>query len=90
MVMVESEGIIINARVKIESNLRKDKAFDEKSATDILEFGAVLDIMEKGGLVTKTNEGKYFMTKKGQGEQVRGFSLMGPGPHKIVKFSRNK
>ncbi len=85
---VEVEGIIINARVKIESALKKTKSFDEKSATEILEFHAVLDIMEKGGLVGRTPEGKFYMTKKGQEKQIRGFSLKGPG--KIVRFSRNK
>jgi hypothetical protein len=87
---VEAEGIIINARVKIETTLKKDKAFDKESATDILEFGAVLDIMQKAGLVEKTGEGKYYMTKKGQDSQIRGFSLIGPGKHKFVRFSRNK
>lgn len=90
MTEVEAEGIIINARVKIESTLKKDKAFDKESATDILEFGAVLDIMQKGGLIEKTADGKYYMTKKGQNKQVRGFSLTGPGKHRIVRFSRNK
>jgi len=90
MTEVEAEGIIINARVKIESTLKKDKAFDKESATSILEYGAVLDIMQKGGLVEKTAEGKYYMTKKGQDKQIRGFALSGPGKRKFVRFSRNK
>jgi hypothetical protein len=88
--MVEAEGIIINARVKIETALKKDKAFDKETATGILEYGAVLDIMQKGGLVEKTADGKYYMTKKGQDKQIRGFSLIEPKKRKFVRFSRNK
>jgi hypothetical protein len=88
--LVEAEGIIINARVKIESTLKKDKAFDKESATDILEYNAVLDIMQKGGLVEKTADGRYYMTKKGQDKQIRGFSLTGVKKRKFVRFSRNK
>jgi len=87
---IEAEGIIINARIKIESTLKKDKAFDKKSATNILEYSAVLDIMQKGGLIEKTADGKYYMTKKGQDKQIRGFSLTGLKKHKFVRFSRNK
>ncbi|NLF87568.1 hypothetical protein GX563_01955 [Candidatus Bathyarchaeota archaeon] len=90
MTEIEAEGIIINARIKIESTLKKDKAFDKKSATNILEYSAVLDIMQKGGLVEKTADGKYYMTKKGQDKQIRGFSLTGPKKRKFVRFSRNK
>ena len=39
---VESEGIIISSCCKIETTLKEKKAYDKKSATDILEFGAVL------------------------------------------------
>jgi hypothetical protein len=89
LVEVEAAGIIINARVQIEASLKKNRAFDEKSATDLMEFEAVLAVMEKSGLIARTPDGKVFMTKKGQEKQIRGFSIKGPA-HKIRKFSRNK
>jgi hypothetical protein len=72
---VESEGIIIGSCCKIENTLKEKKAYDKKSATDILEFGAVLDIMEKGGLIAKTQDGKYYITKKGKQKQLKGFKI---------------
>ncbi|MGD6851773.1 MAG: hypothetical protein ACQCN6_06930 [Candidatus Bathyarchaeia archaeon] len=86
---VEASGIIITTRIKIESELKKNKAFDEKSASTFEDFGAVLDIMERSGLIAKTADGKYFMTKKGQEQQIRGFSIKAP-PYRIKRFSRNK
>lgn len=86
--MVEAAGIIVNSRVKIENSLRKNKAFDANSAVALLQYGAVLDIMEQAGLITRTVDGKVYMTKKGQDEQIRGFSIK--GPRKILRFSRNK
>lgn len=75
MEQVESEGIIISSCCKIESALKEKKAYDKKSATDILEFGAVLDVMEKGGLIGKTQDGKYYITKKGKQKQLKGFKI---------------
>jgi DNA-directed RNA polymerase subunit RPC12/RpoP len=34
-------------------------------------FRAILDLMERGGLICRNCEGKIFMTKKGQEKQVR-------------------
>jgi hypothetical protein len=72
---VESEGIIISSCSKIESTLKEKKAYDKKSATDIIEFGAVLDVMERGGLIAKTQDGKYYITKKGKQKQLKGFKI---------------
>ncbi len=87
--MVEAAGIITCSQVKIETALKKSKAFDENTATVFEDFEAVLELMERGGLIARTPEGKVFMTKKGQEKQIRGFSIKGP-THKIRKFSRNK
>jgi hypothetical protein len=72
---VESEGIIISSCCKIEIALKEKKAYDKKSATYILEFGVVLDVMERGGLIGKTQDGKYFITKKGRQKQLKGFKI---------------
>jgi hypothetical protein len=94
--MMETEGIIVNSRFKIETALKERKAFNEQSAVNLeeakLNFVAVLDVMEKGGLIGKTPEGKIFMTPKGQAQQVRGFYVSNnfPADRKFVRFSRNK
>jgi hypothetical protein len=75
MEQVESEGIIISSCCKIETTLKEKKDYDKKSATDILEFGAVLDVMERGGLIGKTQDGKYYITKKGKQKQLKGFKI---------------
>jgi hypothetical protein len=43
----------------------------------ILDFEAVLEAMEPSGLIARTSEGKVYMTKKGQSQQIRGFSIKG-------------
>ena len=75
MEQVESEGIIISSCCKIETTLKEKIAYDKKSATDILEFEAVLEVMEKGGLIGKTQDGKYYITKKGKQKQLKGFKI---------------
>lgn len=72
---VESEGIIISSCCKIENTQKEKKACDKKSATDIIEFGAALDVMERDGLIGKTQDGKYFITKKGKQKQLKGFKI---------------
>jgi len=93
--LVEAAGIIITTRHRIEVALTEKRAFDEKSAADVndskLNFQAMLDIMEKAGLVAKTSDGRFYMTKKGQEEQIRGFTIHKIAPtHKIKKYSKNK
>jgi len=67
-------GIIICAQAKIEKELQEMKAFDEKSAAAAEEakinFKAILDLMEKNGLIEKTLNDKIYMTKKGQEKQL--------------------
>jgi hypothetical protein len=93
--MMEAAGIIANNRFQIENALKERKAFDEKNAADLaavnLDMTAILDVMEKGGLIAKTVEGKIFMTPKGQDEQIRGFKISNNFPDKkFIRFSRNK
>ena len=72
--MMETTSIIANSRSKIESALNERKAFDEQSAIYIedekVNFVAVLDVMERSGLIGKTPEGKIFMTQKGQQKKI--------------------
>jgi hypothetical protein len=72
---VESEGIIISSCCKIETTLKEKKPYGKKSATDILEFGAVLDVMEQGSLIGKNQDGKYFITKQGKQKQLKGLKI---------------
>ncbi|MGD6806278.1 MAG: hypothetical protein ACQCN4_04900 [Candidatus Bathyarchaeia archaeon] len=93
---LEATGIIASTRFKIESALKEKKAFDENSATDLkntyVNFLPVLDIMEQSGLIGKTLDGRVFMTKKGQEESRRGFTVINymPSGRKFIRFSRNK
>lgn len=68
-------GIIICAQAKIEKELKDREAFDESSAADAEEakinFKAILDMMERSGLICRTCEGKIFMTQKGHEKQIR-------------------
>ena len=68
-------GIIICAQAKIEKELKDREAFDESSAADAEEakinFKAILDMMERSGLICRTCEGKIFMAKRGQEKQIR-------------------
>jgi hypothetical protein len=70
---VESEGIIISSCC--ENTLKEKKACDKKSLTDSIEFGAALDVMERDGLIGKTQDGKYFITKKGKQKQLKVFKI---------------
>ncbi|MCW3982509.1 MAG: hypothetical protein NWE96_00770 [Candidatus Bathyarchaeota archaeon] len=93
--MLESRGIIASSRFKIETALKQRNAFDEKTAISIedakIGYRAVLDVMERSGLISMTPEGKVFMTKKGQEQQIRGFTISNDFPNKkFVRFSRNK
>jgi hypothetical protein len=57
-VTVEVQGIIVNARFKIERALAEREAYDEGSAADLetaqVHFVGILDLMEQGGLIGKT------------------------------------
>jgi hypothetical protein len=91
---IEAKGIIVSSRLKIETELKKKNAFDEKSAVNadksMLNFSAILKIMEENGLIGKTADGKIFLTQKCRNQQLHGFSINEIPPHTIVRFSRNK
>jgi hypothetical protein len=76
--VLEIQGIIINARYKIEKALKERNAFDENTATDAQEakvnFVGVLDLMERGGLIARTADGKVFMTQKGLEKQIKTYN----------------
>ena len=95
MEQVKYAGIIITTRYKIESALKEKHAYNEKTAVDAgdskLDFGVMLEVMEKNGLVAKTAEGKIYMTKKGQEQQIRGVHIHKLAPtRKIKRYSKNK
>lgn len=60
--MIYDEGIIISTRFRIETALKERNAFNVSSAADVKEarinFVEVLNIMEKGGLIDRTFDGK--------------------------------
>ena len=93
---LESFGIIANTRFKIEKTLKEKKAFDEKSAADLIgsyvNFQPILEVMEQSGLISKTADGKVFITQKGREEHLRGFAVSNytPSEKKFIRFSRNK
>lgn len=92
---MECAGIIVTTRFRIESVLKEKKAFDEQSAADAndsnLNIQTMIDSMERNGLIAKTPEGKIFMTKKGQEQQIRGLQVSSlASDRKFVRFSRNK
>jgi hypothetical protein len=62
--MTEMVGITIKANADLE----KAK----------LDFQSTLRIMEKGGLIGKTPQGKIYLTKKGKKPTVQGFPIKGP------------
>jgi hypothetical protein len=94
--LTENQGMLNIIQLRIETALRKRKAFDEKTAADTQEaqinFKTALDLMERGGLIGRTGDGKVFLTQKGQDEQLSGFTLTTnvATTRKIVRFSRNK
>jgi len=63
-------GILYGARRRIERILREKQAFDEKTAVSPEETGItekeVLVLMEKGGLITRTQDGKMYLIPKGK------------------------
>jgi hypothetical protein len=94
--MMETTSTITNSQFKIETALKEKKAFDELSAVNLeaakVNFVAILDVMEKSGLIGKTPEGKIYMTTKGQAQHIKGFFTSNncPSDGKFVRFSRNK
>jgi hypothetical protein len=92
--LTEAAGIIVNAQFNVEKTLRERKAFNEKSAVNAEEanvnFQPILNAMEKNSIISRTKDGKIFLTTKGQ-ERVQGFTISSNvPPHTIIRFSRNK
>jgi hypothetical protein len=62
--LTEMVGIIIKAN----ADLYKAK----------LDFETTLQIMEEGGLIGRTTEGKIYLTKKGEKQQFKTFPIKEP------------
>jgi len=67
--MAEVIGLVAT-RIKTEKILRERKAFDEETAVNPKEaginYGRTLKLMEEGGLIRRTSEGKIYLTEKGR------------------------
>ena len=90
---MENTSVNVDLRLDIEGVLKEKRAFDEKTAADLaianLDMVPVLDIMEKGGLIARTVEGKVFLTSKGLEQSNRGFKISSSSQdRKFVRFSR--
>jgi hypothetical protein len=68
--MVWAGIAIVATRDGVVKVLRESKAFDESTAVDPEEAGInykrVLNLMEQGGLIGRTSEGKIYLTEKGR------------------------
>lgn len=72
---IEPQGILVNSEFKVITTLEKKKAYNEKSAAELMDVATLLDILEKSGIIGKTAGGKYFITKKGRQKQFKGFKI---------------
>jgi len=67
--MAEVIGLVAT-KIKTEKVLKEKKAFNEKTAVDPEEAGIyyirTLKLMEEGGLIRRTSEGKIYLTEKGR------------------------
>lgn len=68
-------GIAIAAkRIRVEKALKKRKAFDEALAVNPEEAGIdykrILKLMDEGGLINRTQEGKIYLTGKGRKKAI--------------------
>lgn len=72
---VEAQGILVNSEFKVVTSLDQKKAYNDKSATEVMELDALLDILQKSGVIGKTQDGKYYITKKGRQKQYKGFKI---------------
>jgi flavin-dependent dehydrogenase len=66
-------GMLYGARRKIEEILKEKQAFDEHTAIDpekekarAMKFKRVLELMEEGGLIRRTCDGRIYLTQKGR------------------------
>lgn len=68
--MAEAGDPIAALRKRIERILEKRRAFNENTAVNPEEAGInykrVLELMNRGGIIAKTPEGKIYLTEKGR------------------------
>lgn len=72
---IEPQGILVNSEFKVITSLDKKQAYSEKTATELLDLSQLIDILQKSGIIKKTADGKYFITKKGRQKQYKGFKI---------------
>jgi hypothetical protein len=70
----EFQGILVNSDFKVETKQAKKKAAVE-TGIEPIELDAVLDILQKSGIIAKTDNGKYCITKKARQKQLKGFKI---------------
>jgi hypothetical protein len=71
---VEAQGILVNSEFKAVTVLNEKKACSQKSAVG-LELDALLVILQKSGVVKKTQRGKFYVTGKSRQKQYKGFKI---------------
>jgi|WetSurMetagenome_2_1015567.scaffolds.fasta_scaffold1404564_1 hypothetical protein len=71
----EFQGILVNSDFKAVTKQEKKKADAETVGVEGLELGLVIDILLKSGIITKTKNGKYRVTKKARQKQLKGFKI---------------
>lgn len=71
----EFQGILVNSDFKAITKQEKKKAAPETVGVEGLELDLVLDILLKSGIIVKTKNGKYRVTKKTRQKQLKGFKI---------------
>jgi len=68
--LVEAGIAIAALRKRVETVLEKRRAFNENTAVNPEEAGInykrILELMNRGGIIAKTPEGKIYLTEKGR------------------------
>lgn len=70
----EFQGILVNSDFKVATKQTKKKATTE-TGIEAVELDEVLDILQKSGIIAKTENGKYCITKKARQKQLKGFKI---------------
>jgi predicted transcriptional regulator len=72
----EFQGILVNSDFKAITKQEKKKTTAmETVGVEGLELDLVIDILLKSGVITKTKNGKYRVTKKARQKQLKGFKI---------------
>jgi hypothetical protein len=72
----EFQGILVNSDFKVVTKQEKKKAVAiETVGVEGLELDLVLDILLRSGVIVKTKNGKYRVTKKTRQKQLKGFKI---------------